>query len=566
MTQPIGPQTVASLTVLSQKYCQRGETYRDVCNRVAGVLADGPSHYHSFRDILLDGRFIPGGRILASMGTTKRTTPYNCFVSGTIDDAIDTKGGILARHREACLTLRMGGGIGYDFSTLRPGGDLVRSLDSRASGPVSYIKMYDSMGATISSSGERRGAQMGILRVDHPDIEEFIYVKQNKNTLSCFNLSIAITDGFMQAVARDDTFDLGFEGRTYRTIRAKDLWETIMRSTWDWAEPGVIFIDRINDWNNLRYCERIAATNPCSEQPLPPFGACLLGSFNLVKYLKPLPRPSKLEGRYWFDHAAMAADVPVVVRAMDNVVDQAIYPLPEQQQAAFMTRRMGLGVMGAANAIEATGPLYGDSEFVSKLEAVLGLLKNSAYQASAELAAEKGPFPLYTEEYLSRPFIKGLSPSVLSTIAKNGVRNSHLTSIAPTGTTAFAMDNVSSGIEPVFSFETDRNVRLAEGIQSFKVQDYGYANLAIQGRTAAEVTAKQHVDVLVAAQRHVDSAISKTCNVPSGMPWHEFKGIYARAYQEGAKGCTTFQDGGMREGVMSASTPLADCANGVCSV
>jgi ribonucleoside-diphosphate reductase alpha chain len=413
---------------------------------------------------------------------------------------------------------------------------------------------------------------MGILRVDHPDIEEFITAKQNESSLRCFNLSVAVTDKFMEAVEVDGDFDLVFEGRTYRTIRARVLWEKIMRGTWDWAEPGVIFIDRINHWNNLAYCESISATNPCSEQPLPPFGACLLGSFNLTRYLRPAPRPSKLEGRYWFNDAHLIEDVAVVVRAMDNVVDTSMYPLEGQKRQALMTRRMGLGVMGVANAIEAMGYRYGSREFISRLEVILEEVKNAAYMASAYLAAEKGVFPHFQkEEYLKRPFIQGLKEGVREKVELYGVRNSHLTTIAPTGTTAFAMDNVSSGIEPVFSVRERRRVRGPEGEVECDIVDYGTAVLGVEPKTTMDVTAKEHIAVLTAAQRHVDSAISKTCNVPTEMPWDQFKGLYHEAWRGGAKGCATFQTGGMRTGVREAvgagpDPVAARCASGSCEL
>src|SRR5262245_1274833 len=350
-TMVYGPQSPASKAVFSFKYAQKGETWRDVCNRVASVLSDSDAHYRSFRQILLEGKFSPAGRILTGLGTTKRVTPYNCFVSGPIGDSLNGPGSIMDRLQQAAETLRRGGGIGYDFSTIRPRGDKVRSLDSRASGPVSYISVFDAMAATISSTGERRGAQMGVLRVDHPDIEEYIHCKQNSDKLNTFNLSIAITNEFLESVQQGGPFTLRFEGRQYGTVDARILWETIMRSTWDWAEPGVVFIDRINEMNNLNYCETIGATNPCSEQPLPPYGACLLGSFNLTRYLVPAGPGAKWK----LDLQSLADDVGPVVRAMDNVADVAAFPLPEQRQSAISTRRMGLGVMGVANALEACG-------------------------------------------------------------------------------------------------------------------------------------------------------------------------------------------------------------------
>ena len=553
---------------MTMKYAQRGETWRDISNRVSGVITDSPSHYQDFRDAMLDMRIILGGRNLTALGSTKRTTAYNCFVSGTIQDSLSS---IFDLLKEAARTQQLGGGIGYDFSPLRPRGDTVRSVEGRASGPVSFMEVYNAMGKTISSAGERRGAQMGILRVDHPDIEEFIHAKQDETSLNCFNLSIAITDTFMEAVREGVAFPLQFEERTYREVDARTLWETIMRSTWDWAEPGVVFIDTINRWNNLAYCETLAATNPCSEQPLPPYGACLLGAISLPRYLRPLSRPSKLDGRYWFDWNQFFEDIPVIVRAMDNIVDVALYPLPQQETEAKTKRRMGLGVMGLANCIEAQGCPYGTDDFIWKMDAILQALKNAAYMASAELAKEKGPFPLYNRDaYLDRPFIRGLSGAVQAAISHNGIRNSHLTTIAPTGTTSFMADNMSGGIEPVFATDEIRRVKTPDGEVEFHIQDYGSAVLGIEPRLAKDVSPEEHVAVLCAAQRHVDSAISKTCNVPSDTPWDQFKEIYQRAWKGGAKGCATYQVGGKRSsirretGEAGEAGEVRECEGGRC--
>jgi ribonucleoside-diphosphate reductase alpha chain len=567
-----GPSTTAAVSVFQQKYCQRGEDFRDVCNRVAGVTSDNPGHFHSFRDIILDGRFVPAGRILASLGTTKRVTPYNCFVSGTIGDSLNGDGSIMDRLGQAARTMQMGGGIGYDFSTIRPRGDSVKSVGGKASGPVSYMHVFNEMGRTISSAGERRGAQMGILRVDHPDIEEFVHSKRDQKSLNCFNISVAVTDKFMEAVREDDEFELVFEDRVYRKIRARVLWETIMRNTWDWAEPGVVFIDRINKTNNLQYWEKIAATNPCSEQPLPPFGACLLGSFNLVRYLEPIAKPTELGNRYRFNIAMLRDDIGHVVRAMDNVVDVAVYPLGEQAMTANDTRRMGLGVLGVANALEALGTPYGSDGFLHNLDGILGLIKNKAYEASALLAKEKCSFPAFARSlYMESKFVEGLDDRVKELIGRYGIRNSHLTSIAPTGTISFCMDNVSSGIEPVFSERSRRKVRLEEGEVEMEIADYGAEVLGVKARTSAEVTVEQHIKVLTVAQKHVDSAISKTVNVPANTAWANFKEVYMSAWELGAKGCATYQDGGMREGIIKSvetSTgqgyPDMSCASGMC--
>lgn len=546
-----GPQLQFSDELHATKYRGEGEGFREAMNRVASALQDDDEHYHAFRDILLDMRFLPGGRIQSAMGSLRQTTPYNCFVSGTIADSfVHGDDSIMDRAKEAAVTMRLGGGIGYDFSTLRPRGDLIKKLQSRSSGPVAFMDIYDSVCKVTASSGHRRGAQMGVLRIDHPDVEEFIHVKQKKGRLEGFNLSLAVTDEFMQAMLDERPFMLRWGGRDYREVDARALWEAVMRSTWDWAEPGVLFIDRINELNNLWYCERISATNPCGEQPLPPHGACLLGSFNLVKYLR-----AGEEG-YWFDWAGLEADIPYVHAAMDNVVDRAIYPLPEQRIEARNKRRMGIGVTGLANAGEALGHPYGSAGFVDFTDRVLSLIKNHLYHASAMRAARLGPFPLYKEElYMKGRFISGLNAEVRAAIRSHGIRNSHLTSIAPTGTISLCADNVSSGIEPVFSYGFNRTVQTFEGPVDEYIEDYGARVLGVSGKVSRDVTVEDHLRVLAAAQRHVDSAVSKTCNVPPTTPWAAFKAIYVEAWRSGAKGCTTFNTGGKRGGILVVDEP-----------
>lgn len=539
----MGPKLPISQEIHAQKYRGEGETFEEAMTRIANALKDSDSHFRSFREILRDMRFLPAGRVQAAMGSPKRVTAYNCFVSGTIPDSMD---GIMTRAAEAAQTMRMGGGIGYDFSTIRPRGDRIVSLDSQASGPVSFMGIFDAVCGTIASAGERRGAQMGVLRVDHPDIEEFIEAKQNSDRLTNFNISIAATDEFMRAVEEGTAFPLRWDGRIYRWVDARNLWEKIMRSTWDWAEPGILFIDTINRLNNLWYCETIAATNPCAEQPLPPYGACLLGSFNLVKYVS-----TNFSGEHWFDWALFAKDIPIVVRAMDNIVDRAIYPMPEQEREAKSKRRMGLGVTGLANAAEALGYRYGDPEFLSLESTILGVLANEAYRASALLAAEKGPFPLFSHnEYLAGEFVQRLNEDVLALIRQHGIRNSHLTSIAPTGTISLSADNVSSGIEPVFSHSFERTINFAGGKRTELVEDYGVREFGVRGRTAADLTADDHLNVLTTAAYWMDSAVSKTCNVNPDMPWEEFKDIYMKAWKGGAKGVTTFNPNGKRMGIL----------------
>ncbi len=541
-----GPTQPFSNELHEQKYRQEGESFREAMNRVAAGLKDHDLHFHTFRDILLDMRFMPAGRIQAAIGSGRSTTPYNCYVSGTIADSYTSgEGSIMQRAHEAASTMRMGGGIGYDFSTLRPKGDLIVGLQSRSSGPISFMEIFDAVCRCTSSSGHRRGAQMGVLRIDHPDILEFVHAKQNESFLRGFNISIAVTDEFMRAKRDGKMFQLTFEGRVYSEIDPNVLWEAVMRSTWDWAEPGVLFIDRINEMNNLHYCETIAATNPCGEQPLPPFGACLLGSFNLARYLK------KAEQGHWeFDWATFVADIPSVVRAMDNVVDRARYPLPQQEQEAKSKRRMGLGVTGLANAGEALGMPYGSTEFLYFTRLVLTTLRDGCYRASALLAKEKGAFPLYTEEFLDSKFVQTLPEDIRQLIAKHGIRNSHLTSIAPTGTISLCADNISSGLEPVFSYSMERTVVEFEGPRKEIIEDYGVRVFGVKGRRSSEVTVAEHVAVLAVASELVDSAVSKTCNVDGRVSWEDFKRVYDSAWELGCKGITTYRADGKRGGVI----------------
>lgn len=547
-----GPQTLFSEELHAMKYRQDGETFRDAMNRVASRLTDSREEYHEFREVLLSMRFMPAGRIQAAVGAPRATTPYNCFVSGTIPDSFtkaDNAFGSSIMHRahQAADTMRMGGGIGYDFSTLRPEGDLIKKLGSHSSGPLSFMKVFDAVCCATASAGHRRGAQMGVLRIDHPDILKFITAKHDQTTLSGFNTSVAVTDKFMAHLATGTAFPLVFEGRTYGEVDPLALWDTLMRSTWDWAEPGVLFIDTINRMNNLWYCEYLAATNPCGEQPLPPFGACLLGSFNLVNYIQPLAN-----GRNEFDWDAFIDDIPVVVRAMDAVVDVARYPLQEQEQEARSKRRMGLGYTALANAGETLGFAYGSPEFLMFEEAVGRTLMNEAYRASALLAKERGSFPMYdAEKYLAGEFIKGLDPEVLDLIRKYGIRNSHLTSIAPTGTISMAADNVSSGLEPVFSKTTQRPVNTPQGPVIVDMNDYAWEQFGTEPVLAEDVTADQHLAVLATAQRYVDSAVSKTCNVSPKMPWDDFKGLYSRAWELGCKGITTFNAEGKKMALLT---------------
>lgn len=793
-TTEYGPTLRISKEIHAMKYRSEGESFKEGCTRFSNALADNPGHFQELRKILLDMRFLGGGRTQAAIGSPRNVTAFNCFVSGTIEDSMDS---IMEKAAEAAQTMRLGGGIGYDFSTLRPRGDNIVSLDSRSSGPISFMAIFDAICHTISSAGHRRGAQMGVLRVDHPDIEEFIRAKQNETNLKAFNISVGITDEFMEAVKTDTMFDLKFEGKVYSQVKATALWDEIMQSTWNWAEPGVLFIDRIKEMNNLYYCEDIVATNPClhpdtmvetihgrvriadikeptkvytmlndgslgirratasfvtkrdaetlaittrnnkqisvtpdhkiqvhgkgwvkakdlqigdrlvqlcrarrgvaysgvklttednrayqmehvmvadsyygvkddedvhhidgdtynnsidnlevlshsehskhtatndnpqthqvkgergrfiatgispktiqpmpdelrskmknkysnaivdispgdvtdvyditvedthnligdfivvhncGEQPLPPYGACLLGSFNLVKYLK------KTEIGNFFDYELLIGDIPTIVRAMDNIHDNTTFPLPQQEQESKDKRRMGLGVTGVANAGEMLGHVYGSSEFNEWLSKVMEVIRDEVYAASVELAKEKGSFPAFdAEKYTKSRFIQTLPQALRRRIKKYGIRNSHLLSIAPTGTISLAADNISSGIEPVFSHFYDRTIQTFEGAVVERVEDYAYRTQGIKGKTANECTASEHLGVLAIAQKYVDSACSKTINVDPSMPWEDFKQIYIDAYDQGCKGCTTFNSGGKRFGILNAPSKEEDESEG----
>lgn len=528
------------------KYRARGEDFKTAMARIADTLSDDDLHFEKFYNILLNMEFLPAGRVQSAIGSPRKVTPYNCFVSRTIEDSMDS---IMDAAKEAAMTMRKGGGIGYDFSNIRPRNDRISTLDSPASGPVSFMNIFDAVCKTISSAGHRRGAQMAVLRVDHPDIEEFINCKHDATTLTQFNISVGVTNEFMVAVKNDTDFELQFGGRVYKTVSARKLWDQIMRSTWDWAEPGVLFIDRINEKNNLWYCETIAATNPCAEQPLPPYGACLLGSKNLVKYIV-----EDDEGVRRFNMSKFRDDIPVVIRAMDNVIDEADYPLPEQAESAYLKRRMGIGVTGMANAFEALGLPYGSEEFKAMMHRVFTVLRDESYKASIELAKEKGSFPLFdADKYLQSAFAKTLPESIREDIRKYGIRNSHILSVAPTGTISLSADNVSSGLEPVFNWWYDRTIQTHEGARVERVEDYGYRVFGVKGVTANATPVQSHVDILNIASYYVDSACSKTCNVGDDVTFEEFKNVYMKAYDGGASGCTTFRAAGKRYGILNAS-------------
>lgn len=567
----IGPSVTECDATHAEKYRGKGENFREAMNRIAASLQDDHDHYMTFRQILLSMRFMPAGRIQAAMGSLKNVTPYNCFVMPTFHDSFTdgptpeelalVKAGehpsvsIADMGKLAAITMRQGGGVGYDFSTLRPRGDLIRGVQSTTDGPMAFAPIFDAYCRATSSAGNRRGAQMMVLRCDHPDIEIFIRAKQAEQDipyelrpLRGFNMSVAVTDELMECVASGKAFPLRFNGQVYREVDPQALWEMIMRGTYDWAEPGVLFIDTINRMNNLYYCEKIAATNPCGEQPLPPYGACLLGSINLPLYL------SKTYNGWEFNYHQLEADIPHVIRAMDNVVDRARYPLYEQKMEAQAKRRMGIGVTGLANCIEAMGFPYGSKEFLEVEDRVMAFITRHCYLSSVELAKTKGSFPLFDADlYCSGEFIKTLDEDVQEQIRKFGIRNSHLTSIAPTGTISFCADNVSSGIEPIFGYSQQRRIIMPDGPIVVEVPDYGVSKLGVSGRRTKDVTADQHVSVLCTAQRHIDSAVSKTCNVPHDYPYQDFKGLYLKAFEGGAKGCTTYRPNGKYDEVVKSA-------------
>lgn len=556
---PSRPSLQISKDMYEDKYLQSGESFEQGMYRIAAAIADDEPHRQELKDILLNRRFLPAGRVQSAVGSARQTTPFNCFVSGTIEDSMDS---IMSMLTEAAETMRMGGGIGYNFSHLRPEFDTIRSLQSHSSGPLSFMDVYNALCGTISSSGHRRGAQMGVMNVSHPDIMKFVNAKGDNTTLTNFNISVGISDKFMVAVKEGKGFDLTFEGKVHDTVDANALWDAIMRMTWDYAEPGVLFLDTINKKNNLWYMEDIEATNPCGEQPLPPYGACLLGSFNMVAYL------IEIDGKVLVNVAQLTKDIECMVRAMDNVIDIASYPLPQQAEEARTKRRMGLGVTGLANFLEVQGLPYGSPEANEEVSNLLAFIKEQAYGASISNAQVKGQFEaLDAEQFIKSTFMQTMPDEIIKGVQKYGIRNSHLTSIAPTGTISLAAENISAGLEPVYAHEQDRVVRRASGaVETYSnLKDYAYGSLGVVGKTSEEVTAAEHVGVLVTASQHVDSACSKTCNVGDSVTYDQFKDIYIKAYDGGASGCTTFRPSGKRFGIITKSEK-ADTEGASCTI
>ncbi|MCY3828666.1 MAG: adenosylcobalamin-dependent ribonucleoside-diphosphate reductase [Rhodospirillaceae bacterium] len=532
------------------------DTWRRVATALAAVERDPAAWEDRFFDAMRDFRFLPAGRILAGAGADRSVTLFNCFVMGEIPDDMS---GIFRQLQEAALTMQQGGGIGYDFSTLRPRGAPVRGVGADASGPLSFMDVWDSMCRTIMSAGHRRGAMMATLRCDHPDIEAFIEAKREPGRLRMFNLSVLVTDAFMDAVRRDDPWDLVFGGTVYCTVQARALWDSIMRATYAFAEPGVIFIDRINRLNPLSYCETIYATNPCGEQCLPPYGACLLGSINLARLVREPFEPGAA-----LDLEDLRALTAVAVRMMDNVTDISNFPLPEQRTEALAKRRIGLGVTGLADALIMCRARYGSAEAVRLAGEWLAAVQKAAYLASADLAAEKGAFPLFdAEKYLATPAMAEADGEVRDAIRAKGLRNALLTSIAPTGTISLLADNVSSGVEPVFTWSYTRNVLMPDGARrEEEVADYAWrlyrrlkgadAPLPDWFVDAGDLSPRDHVVMQAAVQKHVDSSISKTINCPEDIGFEAFRDVYTLAFDMGCKGCTTYRPNDVTGAVLTA--------------
>lgn len=532
------------------------DSWRRIARALAEVEADPARYEAEFYEALEDFKFLPAGRITAGAGTGRSVTLFNCFVMGTVPDNM---GGIFDALKEAALTMQQGGGIGYDFSTIRPRGAEVKGVAADASGPLSFMDVWDAMCRTIMSAGSRRGAMMATMRCDHPDIESFIEAKKDPARLRMFNLSVLVTDAFMAAVKADGPWELVFDGKVYRTVQARDLWNRIMRNTYDFAEPGVIFIDRINAMNNLAYCETIAATNPCGEQPLPPYGACLLGSINL---------PTLVNGAFTKDAAldltALDRLVRTAVRMMDNVVDASRFPLPQQAAEAQAKRRIGLGVTGLADALLMVGLRYGSEAAAKATEDWMAAIARAAYLASTDLAAEKGAFPLFdAEKYLASGALRAMPDDVKQAIRQKGIRNALLTSIAPTGTISLYAGNVSSGIEPVFAYSYTRKVLQKDGSRTEEeVVDYavrlwrdlhGDAALPDHFVNAQTLPPLDHVRMQAAAQKWVDSSISKTINCPEDISFDAFKEVYMAAWDQGCKGCTTYRPNDVTGSVLTVS-------------
>jgi ribonucleoside-diphosphate reductase alpha chain len=576
--------------VLVEKYAKDQEsTIGEVRARVARALAQAEPEdrrqtwERKFHQALEDG-FIPAGRINSAAGIQMQATLINCFVQpvgDSISELVDGRPGIYTALQEAAETMRRGGGVGYDFSSIRPKGSEVKGTQSRASGPVSYMRVFDRSCETVESAGARRGAQMGVLRCDHPDVEEFIHAK-DKGELTNFNISVGVTDAFMLAVEQDTAVELAHKARpgreqmdsgayqrddgnwVYRKVRARDLWDQVMRSTYDHAEPGILFLDRMNRDNNLNYCETIESTNPCAEQPLPPYGCCCLGSIDLTRFVQdPFGENAS------FDFAAFGKVVEASIRMLDNVLDVTAWPLEQQHQEAMAKRRVGLGFTGLGDALIMLRLRYDGAEARAMAARISEGMRDYAYRASVELARERGAFPLFNADlYLSgTSFAARLPDEIKTLIRRHGIRNSHLLSIAPTGTISLAFaDNASNGIEPPFSWTYTRKKRMPDGtLKEFPVEDHAWrryralggdtANLPPWFVTALELSASAHEEMVAAVAPFIDTSISKTVNVPEDYPYGEFQDLYFKAWKSGLKGLATYRPNSVLGSILSVDKP-----------
>lgn len=563
------------------------QTMEDTWARVAKAVAKAEKTpalrkywQEQFYRLLENFHFLPGGRIQAGAGTRHKVTLFNCFVMTIKEDSLN---GIFEGLKEGALTLQQGGGVGYDFSVLRPAGDIVKKTGMGSSGPVSFMRVWDTMCAVLLSTGARRGAMMGILRCDHPDIEQFVTAKKDPRELRHFNVSVMVSDAFMEAVKNNTDWPLVFPAkdissqdeiilrhwgdalapvpcRVYKRIKARELWEMIIRSAYDYAEPGVLFSDTINRTNNLWYVERINATNPCAEIPLPSYGACNLGAINLTQFVM-----APFSSQASIDWQGIEETTRIATRFLDNVIDVSHFPLKAQQKEVQGTRRIGLGVTGLADALVMLGLRYGTPESIQCAKEIMKRLSNACWQTSIELANEKGVFPFYTNEYLRGEFVATLDESLQALLAQHGVRNSHHLTIAPTGTISLLANNVSNGIEPIFKAEYDRHVRSAQNeTLTYHVADYAFQlwreqhndnSLPPAWIDAHALSPEAHLHMQAAIQPYIDNAISKTINLPVDFPFNQLTDIYTLAYSLGLKGCTIFRPNPITGSIMVAEEP-----------
>ncbi|WP_310447284.1 adenosylcobalamin-dependent ribonucleoside-diphosphate reductase [Thiobacillus sp.] len=548
------------------RYRAAGETdirasWRRVAQAVAQAEGEARAQWAGrFLTLLDDFRFLPGGRILAGAGTGHRVTLFNCFVMGAIEDDLEH---IFEALKEGALTMQHGGGVGYDFSTLRPAGTVAQATGSIASGPVSFMHIWDAMCATMLSTGARRGAMMATLRCDHPDIETFVDAKRDPAVLRHFNLSVLVSDALMAAVANDADWPLVFPGLgVTRTLKARALWQRILQAAYDTAEPGVLFIDTINRDNTLAGIETLSATNPCGEIPLPPYGACDLGSLNLTAcVVAPFTADARL------DLDALAASAGTAVRFLDDVIDVSRYPLPAQAEQARRKRRLGLGITGLADALVMLGLAYDSAAARQLASLAMQRVRDAAYRASIDLAREKGAFPaLVRDAYLASGFARRLPQDIRTGIAAHGLRNSHLLAIAPAGTISLLANNCSSGIEPVFAAAAERRVLQADGgYRTHSVRDFAcqlWQQGGGSGAPPAFVEARQldplaHLSMQAALQPYVDNAISKTINVAATLPFERFAELYRQAHALGLKGCTVFRPNPVTGAILSETAAAA---------